>query len=70
MAKTFYARHVPQKETFGDLLPDPTWWNNSEAAAATPSQPRHAGSTSVMESINNAAVATQKEWDSETEEFI
>ena len=72
LSKTFYARHVPQRGTFGDLLPDPTWWNNSgaEAAAATASQPQRNGLTSVMDSINNAAVTAQKEWDSDKEEFI
>lgn len=66
LSKTFYARHVPQKGTFGDLLPDPESWNNPVAVA----QPAATNDTSAMEAINNAAATEMAEWDSDTMEWV
>ena len=68
LAKTFYAHHVPQKATFGDLLPDPEEWSEP---VAEPAKPTASPSTSAtMASINNAAAAIMDDWDSDALEFV
>ena len=67
LAKMFYARHVPQKDTFGDLLPDPACWSDP---VAEPAKPTASPSTSALTSINNAAAAIMDDWDSDTLEFV
>jgi hypothetical protein len=67
LSKTFYARYVPQRGTFGDLLPDPECWNNP------PDVPPPSGPTtdvSVLESIAATAATVMTEWDSDKDEWV
>ena len=68
LSKTFYARHLPQKDNFGDLLPDPKCWS---IPVAQPAETTTEPSNRTLASINAAATATiMDEWDSDNMEWV
>jgi len=66
LCKTFNARYVPQRATFGELLPDPECWNNP--LVQPPSGPTT--DASVLQSIAAAAATAMDEWDSDKDEWV